>query len=207
LSYVIDDPRGVIAVVLAVLRPAGGPVSDGGRDSRELLVRVQAGVPGAFGEFFDRYGDLVGRYVLARLGDRAEAEDITSEVFIRALRYIGTFQWRGVDPGAWLITIARNLVLDHRGSARSRLEVATAEPRAEAVADPEAAALARLTHAEVLRCVRLLSPDQQEVIALRFLSDLSIADTAAVMGRNPGAVKALQHRALRRLAALLPAEL
>jgi RNA polymerase sigma-70 factor (ECF subfamily) len=206
LSHVIDGPRGVIAL-LAALRPAARPAPDGGSGARELLARVQAGEPGAFGEFYDRYGDLVGRYVLARLGDRAAAEDITSEVFIRALRYVGTFQWRGVDPGAWLVTIARNLVLDHAGSARYRMEVTTAEPRASAVADPEAAALSRLAHAEVLRCVRLLSADQQEVIALRYLSDLSIAATAELMGRTPGAVKALQHRALRRLAALLPADL
>ena len=208
MSYAVGGRLPRVGVVLAVLRQAGGSGSDEVPDVRELLGRVQAGEPAAFGEFYDRYVVLVHRYALARLGDRAAAEDVVSETFIRALRHIGAFRWRGVDPAAWLVTIARNLVLDHAGSARARFEVAAGEVRAPGrAADPEAAALARLRHDEVLRCVRMLSPDQQEVIALRYLHDLSIAATAEVMGRSAGAVKALQHRALRRLASLVPADL
>jgi RNA polymerase sigma-70 factor, ECF subfamily len=163
----------------------------------------------AFGQLYDRYVDVVHRYAFARLGDRTLAEDVTSETFLRALRRIGTVSYRGRDVGAWFVTIARNLVLDHVKSGRNRYEVVSGEPlEAELCTEgPEPAVLRRLSAEELLRCVRQLPADQQECVVLRFLQSMSVAETAIVMDRNAGAVKALQHRALRRLATLLPEDM
>ncbi|MFC3449717.1 sigma-70 family RNA polymerase sigma factor [Amycolatopsis speibonae] len=181
----------------------------------ELVSAAQGGDTSAFGRLYDRYVDVVYRYVLFRLGDRDLAEDVTSETFLRALRRITSVSYQGRDVGAWFVTIARNIILDHVKSSRFRLEVVTdevAEPNGapignvgvQAVVGPEQQAISRATRAELLRCVAELGEDQRECIVLRFMQGLSVAETAAIMKRNEGAIKALQHRAVRRLAQLLP---
>jgi RNA polymerase sigma-70 factor (ECF subfamily) len=171
-----------------------------------LVRAAQGGDTDAFGALYDRYVDVVYRYVLFRVGDRTLAEDVTSETFLRALRSIGSISYQGRDVGAWFVTIARNIVFDHVKSSRYRLEVTTAElaDNREVTDGPEQEVLTDATNAELLRCVAQLGEDQRECITLRFIQGLSVAETAARMGRNEGAIKALQHRAVRRLAQLLP---
>ena len=174
-----------------------------------LVRQAQDGDAEAFGRLYDHYVTMVHRYLLHRVGDRAQAEDFTSETFVRALRRIDSLSFQGRDVGAWLVTIARNIVRDHVKSSRFRLEVSTADMRdADRVTDgPEDAVVQALTNERLLACIRQLGSEQQECISLRFLQGLSVAETAAVMGKKDGAVKALQHRAVRRLASLLPEEL
>lgn len=183
--------------------------TDGHREVWALVDAAQGGDSAAFGQLYEHYVDQVFRYVLFRVGDKSLAEDVTSETFLRAFRRIGSLTYQGRDVGAWFVTIARNLVLDHVKSSRFRLEVATADPddANNPQAGPEHQVLTKLTHTELLRCVAQLGDDQRECIVLRFLQGLSVAETAAIMQRNEGAIKALQHRAVRRLAQLLPAEL
>ncbi|KOX33838.1 RNA polymerase sigma70 factor [Saccharothrix sp. NRRL B-16348] len=171
-----------------------------------LVRAAQGGDTDAFGALYDRYVDVVYRYVLFRVGDRTLAEDVTSETFLRALRSIGSISYQGRDVGAWFVTIARNIVFDHVKSSRYRLEITTAElaDNREVTDGPEQEVLTDATNAELLRCVAQLGEDQRECITLRFIQGLSVAETAARMGRNEGAIKALQHRAVRRLAQLLP---
>jgi RNA polymerase sigma-70 factor (TIGR02952 family) len=175
-------------------------------DVWELVRRVQAGDAEAFGQLYDHYVTMVHRYLYHRVADRALAEDLTSETFVRALRRIDSLSFQGRDVGAWLVTIARNLVLDHVKSSRYRLEVTTADMRdADRATDgPEDAVVQQLTNEQLLSCIRQLGGEQQECISLRFLQGLSVSETAAVMGKKDGAIKALQHRAVRRLARLLP---
>ena len=179
---------------------------EGPNEVWRVVERAQAGDTDAFAELYDRYMDLVFRYIYYRVGTRALAEDLTSETFLRALRRITSVTWQGRDFGAWLVTIARNLVADHYKSGRYRLEVSTADmldaDRAED--GPEGEVLDQLTNATLLETVKRLNPEQQECIVLRFLQGLSVAETAAVMGKNEGAIKALQYRAVRALARLLP---
>ncbi|WP_246626399.1 sigma-70 family RNA polymerase sigma factor [Modestobacter italicus] len=186
--------------------PVDVPATAGQLDVWEQVRRAQAGDAEGFGRLYDRYSGVVFRYLLPRVHDRATAEDLTSETFVRAFRRIDSLSFQGRDVGAWLVTIARNLVLDHLKSGRYRLEVSTADMREvdRATDGTEDAVLRRLASAEVLAGVRQLSADQRECLVLRFLQGLSVAETAAAMGRKDGAVKALQHRAVRRLAALLP---
>ena len=227
-----DDPAGPVVrpdttAPDTVAAGAAGRTSSAERaydDAWQLVRRTQDGDAEAFGLLYDRYVETVYRFVYYRLGDRSEAEDLTSETFMRALRRISTVHEQGRDIGAWLVTIARNLVLDHVKSAQYRLSIPTAEildvhhdihrdSNREAHRDShgdyydadatEGGALAALDQRALLEAVSRLSPEQQESIVLRFFQGLSLAETAAVMGRNAGAVKALQHRAMRRLHALL----
>ncbi|MFC4496561.1 ECF subfamily RNA polymerase sigma factor, BldN family [Streptomyces ovatisporus] len=178
-------------------------------DSRrmmDLVERAQSGESEAFGRLYDQYSDTVYRYIYYRVGGKATAEDLTSETFLRALRRIGTFTWQGRDFGAWLVTIARNLVADHFKSSRFRLEVTTGEmlDANEVERSPEDSVLESLSNAALLEAVRRLNPQQQECVTLRFLQGLSVAETARAMGKNEGAIKTLQYRAVRTLARLLP---
>lgn len=182
----------------------------GSQEVRLLVERAQNGDVEAFGQIYDRYNEIVFRYIYFRVGNRALAEDLASETFLRALRRITSFTWQGRDFGAWLVTIARNLVADHFKSGRYRLEMSTAEvldvDRAEGSpeGDPESLICEKLTNVTLLEAVQELNPDQQECIMLRFLQGFSVAETARSMGKNEGAIKALQYRAVRTLARLLP---
>ena len=177
--------------------------------SRELVERAQAGDTAAFGELYDRYAPSVQRFVQSRVGNKMLAEDITSDTFLRAMRRISTFTWQGRDFGAWLVTIARNLVADHFKSSRHRLEVPTGEmlDSDQTEPSPEDSVLAYLSNRALLDAVKQLNSQQQECVTLRFLHGLSVAETAQIMGKNDGAIKTLQYRAIRTLARLLPADL
>ncbi len=155
---------------------------------------------------FRTYHTPLVRYLTRRLGDRDWAEEVAQETFVRALRRITSVSYQGRDIGAWFVTIARNLIFDHVKSSRYRLEHSTGEiiELSPSTHGPEQQVLDMATNEELLRCVRKLNADQQECISLRILQGLSVAETAKIMDRYEGAVKALQHRAVRRLAQLLP---
>jgi RNA polymerase sigma-70 factor (ECF subfamily) len=169
----------------------------------DLIEAAQHGDRDAFGRLYSRYAPGVSRFVGARLRDRALAEDLTSETFVRALRRIDSVSYQGRDAGAWFTTIARNLITDHVKSHRAQRETVTAEIT-DANTDqdtPEQAVIRKDAAADVRRRVSQLPTDQQECIRLRYFQDLSIAETAEAMGRNEGAIKALQHRGVLGLRA------
>jgi RNA polymerase sigma-70 factor (ECF subfamily) len=220
-----DDATQVIATVVVEpvragppsdlrQRPDGFPErpdpTDAAAEVFRLVERAQAGDAEAFGLIYDRYLDAVFRFIYFRVGNRQLAEDLTSETFLRALRRIGSFTWQGRDLGAWLVTIARNLVADHFKSGKYRLEVTTSDvldaDREERGIEgsPETAVVGHITNVALLTAVKQLNPEQQECIVLRFLLGFSVAETAQSMGKNDGAIKALQYRAVRALARLLP---
>ncbi len=174
-----------------------------------LVQRAQRGDAEAFGLLYDRYVAMVFRFIYYRVNDRALAEDFTSETFLRALRRISTITYQGRDIGAWFMTIARNIVLDHVKSARHRLESTTAEtPEArEHAPSTENAVLAGLQSETLLAAVAELGDEQRDCIMLRFIHGMSVSETAAIMGKNDGAIKALQHRAVRKLADRVRGEL
>jgi len=174
-----------------------------------LVGLAQEGDGEAFGQLYDRYVDTVFRFIYFRVNDRALAEDFTSETFLRALRRIGTISYQGRDIGAWFITIARNIVLDHLKSARHRLETTTADTieGREQAQSTEAAVLDTLQSERLMEAVQQLGDEQRECVMLRFVHGMSVSETAQIMGKNDGAIKALQHRAVRKLADLVGSEL
>jgi RNA polymerase sigma-70 factor (ECF subfamily) len=168
-----------------------------------LVERAQAGDREAFAELYRAYRDVVYAFVQYRTGQRQLAEDIAQTVWVRAMRRIHTVEHQGRDIGAWLITIARNLITDHYKSGQYRREVSTGD-----VLDVEIAAdnvEAEVEAAQDARAVRRgldrLLPSHRRVLAARFLEDRPLVDVAAEFEINIPAVKALQYRATRALAA------
>ncbi|HSS67047.1 MAG TPA: sigma-70 family RNA polymerase sigma factor [Nocardioidaceae bacterium] len=192
--------------------PQSGSADVAGAEASRITALVdlaRAGDADAFGALYDHYSPAIYRFVYYRVRTRVLAEDLTSETFFRALRSIASFQWQGKDFGAWLTTIARNLIVDHFKAGRTRLETTTDDfsERREAGDNTEEEVLAALT-SEVLReAMTTLPTEQHECIVLRFLNGYSIAETATSLGRTEGAVKQLQLRAIRNLAKLLPEDL
>lgn len=205
-------PRAVRAAVATEPAPDQRWQPTGQTPDAEQIALVEQAVGGdsaAFGQLYDRYADLVYRYICYRVGQPALAEDLTSETFLRALRSIAGYQMQGKDFGAWLVTIARNLIADHYKSSRYRLELSTAELTdipSQPVAGPEQQVLDAISNEALLAAVARLNPEQQECIALRFLQGLSVSETAQLMGKREGAIKALQFRAIRALARLVPVD-
>ncbi len=180
-------------------------MSAAGGSEWDLVEAAQAGDREAFGALYGRYVRGVSHFLGNRVRDRGLVEDLTSETFTRALRRIDSVRDQGRDPGAWLTTIARNLVFDHSKSSRYKLDTPTAQidDRDSHDRDPEQTVIDRDTAAQLRRHVEALSADQRQSIQHRFYEDLSVAETAAAMGRSEGAVKALQHRAISQLRASL----
>ena len=171
-----------------------------------LVELARGGDTEAFGLLYDHYQPSVYRFLYYRTRSVALAEDLTSETFLRALRNMNGFRWQGRDLGAWLMTIARNLTTDHYKAGRTRLEMTTEDMTLhdDATDGPEAAVLAGITHEILLGALAELPTEQRECIIMRFLQGLSIAETAAALGRSEGAVKQLQLRGVRNLAKLMP---
>jgi RNA polymerase sigma-70 factor (TIGR02952 family) len=192
-----------------------GSGSDKGAAAPEQLARIealvqlaQAGDGEAFGQIYEAYVDVVYRYVYVRCGSHHLAEDLTAETFVRALRRLDSFTWTGKDIAAWFVTIARNLIVDHTKSSRYRMEVTTGELLdADEHADaPETLVLEQMRDRRLLEAVKELKAEQQECIVLRFLQGMTLAETAAILGRNENAVKQLQLRAVRSLHRALDGE-
>ncbi len=169
-----------------------------------LVERAQNGDSEAFARLYDLYVDQTFGYIYRRVGHRQTAEDLTGDVFLRAYRRLSSFSWQGVDLGAWIVTIARNRVNDHFKSARFRLERSTEKiidsPADTPPDDPERVTVARDMARALGQALERLKDDHREVIELRFVHNMSVAETAEIMGRSVGATKALQYRALRSLA-------
>lgn len=167
-------------------------------DSWALVDDAQRGNRDAFGALYSRYQAPVFCYVMARTGDRNLAEDLTQDVFVRALRRIDSVHDQGVDLSAWLITIARNLVLDHFKSGYIRYEIPTAGPGEFTGPDqhPAVGLIAADLADDIRRHVGRLTEPQREVLRFRFWAELSVTATAEVMQRKEGAVKGLQQRAV-----------
>jgi RNA polymerase sigma-70 factor (ECF subfamily) len=182
---------------------------DSAEDRERLIALVElarGGDADAFGLLYDHYQPSIYRFLYYRTRSVVVAEDLTSETFFRALRNMASFRWQGKDFGAWLMTIARNLATDHFKAGRTRLEMTTEDmgQHDDATDGPETAVLASLTNEILLEALTELPNEQKDCLVMRFLQGMSIAETAAVLGRSEGAIKQLQLRGVRNLAKLMP---
>ena len=169
-------------------------------DERELVEAAQRN-PSRFGALYERHVDRIYAFVLVRVRDRDVAEDITADVFHRALANLRTFEWRGAPFGAWLIRIAANAVADRRRRPSRETNAPDAHDALEALQAPETpeALDAFEEHARLYRCVDELPDVQRAVILERFAHERSLREVAAKLGKTEGAIKQIQLRALRAL--------
>jgi RNA polymerase sigma-70 factor, ECF subfamily len=170
------------------------PVDSGER----ALIEAAQSDPGCFAQLYENNFERVYAYILKRVGDRDQAQDLTSDVFYNALESIGQFEWRGIPFVVWLYRIAANAIID-RGRRASRLEAARLASRAESAPDSAADREAAEYHARLFKLVEELPDDQRRVITMRFAQERTTAEIAKEFGRSEGAIKQLQFRGLQAL--------
>jgi RNA polymerase sigma-70 factor (ECF subfamily) len=167
----------------------------------DVLMHASQGDREAFGQLYERYIDRIFNYVYYRTGNTHDAEDLTARVFQRAMSHIHNYTDRGVPFSAWLYRIAHNLVANwHRDRSR-RQEIRINDlPVLPAKGDqPETSLLRTEEQDALLRLIRKLPPERQNLLILKFVENLSNADIGQIMGRSEGAIKSLYHRTLLSL--------
>ncbi len=170
---------------------------------QKLVERAKEGESSAFGLLYDYYLPKIYRFVLIKVGQREEAEDITHLTFLKAWESIEGYSYRGYSFGSWLYRIARNSVADrYRGSyPQVSLEEAD-EPESEEPR-PGSDLDIKFDHNKIMAVLSKLGAIEQDVIIMRFVDDLAIREVAEAIGKSEGAVKLIQHRAIKKLKANL----
>ena len=164
---------------------------------RELVERAQAGDRDALEELYLLHFDRIFSYLQLSVGNRHDAEDLTTQTFLKMIEAIGRFRWRSAPFSAWLFRIAHNLAMDHfRASRRWQPEEEVPEPQRQESLSAEDEALHEIGKASMLELIAGLSPEQQQVLTLKFVFNFGNAEVATILGKTEGAVKSLQHRAL-----------
>jgi len=167
---------------------------------RGLVERAQLGDRAALEELYLIHFDRIYSYLHMTVGSRHDAEDLTTQTFVKMLESIGRFRWQSVPFSAWLFRIAHNLAMDHfRARRRWQPEEEIPPPVGAEETSAEDQALAAMGNAGLLELIARLSPEQRQVLTLKFVFRFSNGEAAAILGKTEGAVKSLQHRALSSL--------
>ena len=175
--------------------------------SEENLVQQAVnGDQAAFTQLYDRNFDKIYRYVYVRVRSQAEAEDLTQDVFIKALEAIGSYKWRDLPFAAWLFRIAHNRIIDHVRKISKEKRANLDEAGAVSMDDPVNIAEKHYEAQQLRAALERLPKAQQEVATLRFIAQLSIAEVAKTLGKSEGTVKALQFNATASLRKALSGE-
>jgi RNA polymerase sigma-70 factor (ECF subfamily) len=178
----------------------GNGRADTAQEVRALVERAQRGDREALEELYLLHFDRIYSYLHLSLGNRHDAEDLTTQTFLKMLEAIGRFRWQSAPFSAWLFRIAHNLAMDHfRARRRVRTEEDVPEPPGGEESSAEDQALDSLGEAGMLQLIERLSAEQRQVLTLKFLFGFANAEVADILGKTEGAVKSLQHRALASL--------
>jgi RNA polymerase sigma-70 factor, ECF subfamily len=167
---------------------------------RTLVERAQRGDRAALEDLYLIHFDRIYSYLHMSVGSRHDAEDLTTQTFVKMLESIGRFQWQAVPFSAWLFRIAHNLAMDHfRSRRRWHPEEEIPEPSGAEETSAEEQALAAIGQTGLMELIGRLSPEQRQVLTLKFVFRFSNGEAASILGKTEGAVKSLQHRALSSL--------
>jgi RNA polymerase sigma-70 factor (ECF subfamily) len=172
-------------------------------NEEKVVQRAINGDREAFTRLYDMHFDRIYRYVYVKVRDQAEAEDLTQDVFIKAYEAIKSYKWRDLPFTAWLFRIAHNRIIDHVRKTSKEKKASLDEAGAIAVGDPVAMTEQNFEIYQLKAALEKLPDAQKEVASLRFISELSIAEVAATLGKSEGTVKALQFSAVASLRKLL----
>jgi RNA polymerase sigma-70 factor, ECF subfamily len=164
---------------------------------KKLVAGGQAGDRGSLEELYLLHFDRIYSYLHMTVGNRHDAEDLTTQTFLKMLESIGKFRWGAAPFSAWLFRIAHNLAMDHfRAARRVQPEEEVPEPEAGEDTSAEVGALESLGRQSMLEMIDELSPEQQQVLTLKFVFNFSNREAATILDKTEGAIKSLQHRAL-----------
>jgi RNA polymerase sigma-70 factor (ECF subfamily) len=167
------------------------------QDEQDIVRRAQQYDQQAFGQLYEEHFDKIYRYIALKIGNKVEAEDMTQQVFLKALRSISGYKWRNIPFSAWLFYLRKK-----SKRVTMSLDESIIIP-SDSDTNPQKIAEHRLNVEQLTSATRQLTPAQQEVISLRFAGEMPIAQVAATMDRSEGAVKALQHSAIVALRKIL----
>jgi RNA polymerase sigma-70 factor, ECF subfamily len=173
------------------------PARESTEHVRELVARGQQGDRDALEELYLIHFDRIYSYLHVSVGNRHDAEDLTTQTFLKMLEKIGSFKWQSAPFSAWLFRIAHNLAMDHfRSRRRWQPEEEVPEPPGDEEPSAELLAMQTIGRESMLKLIERLSPEQQQVLTLKFVFNLPNAEVAAILDKTEGAIKSLQHRAL-----------
>jgi RNA polymerase sigma-70 factor (ECF subfamily) len=176
---------------------AAKPAREQQAQIRALVGRAQAGDRNALEELYLIHFDRIYSYLHMSVGNRHDAEDLTTQTFLKMLESIGKFRFQAAPFSAWLFRIAHNLAMDHfRAARRWQPEEEVPEPVGDEEPSAEAQALQSIGRQSMLELIEDLSPEQQQVLTLKFVFNFPNAEVATILGKTEGAIKSLQHRAL-----------
>lgn len=169
----------------------------------QLIKRAQHGDAAAFGTLYEQQLAAIYRYVFYRVGNVAEAEDLTETVFLRAWEALEHYRRRDVPFSAWLYRIAHNAIIDRYRSDHEMVSYEEQTDLHDEADGPEEWVSEVETTEVLIKALAQLPPDHQQVLVLRFINGLNHAETSHVLGRSEDAVRVLQHRALKALRVIL----
>lgn len=172
----------------------------------ELLERARGYEAQALAEIYDRYSQSVYRYLYRYVGDAAQAEDLTGEVFLKLLQALDTRRAPREQLQGWLYRVAHNLAMDWFRGGGNTATVSLEESWLAGGESPSTTVEKREAQQQVRSALQHLTVDQQQVILLRFGEGLNVSQVATLLSKSDGAVKVLQHRAVKRLRKLLDGE-
>jgi RNA polymerase sigma-70 factor, ECF subfamily len=191
--------------VKAFVKPPANPLPSGAADrSSDLVRRAQMGDRQAFSDLYELYSPKIYAYVLRHVNGEIEvAQDLTGDVFLKAMEHLATYRFQDVPFSSWLYRIAHNRVIDHyrRAPKLQPVDIEDEEPVAEKAAGLDVSWL--LNRRVLYDAINMLTPEQRNVVVLRLLQCRSVAETACTMGRSEDAIKQLQRRALAALERIL----
>jgi RNA polymerase sigma-70 factor (ECF subfamily) len=165
-----------------------------------LIRRAQALDPGALAELYDRHFDGIYRYLFTRVRHQADAEDLTEQVFLKMVDSIQRYRPRGVAFSSWLYRIAHNLLVDrYRRAGRDAVELSSQVHDDRPHADPAVMAQNSDDRRRLIAAIQRLTPEQQQIITMRFIDNLDVEEIARLTHRRAGAIHSMQHRALASL--------
>lgn len=175
-------------------------------DDTVLMVRARQRDAAAFSVLYERHGAQVYRYIAYRTSRQHIAEDLTAEVFLNAWKTVDRYTERGATVRAWLLRLAHNEVVDYYRTRRQDTPLPEHDGGMPSLPGPELAVELQTTQATLIRAIRQLSEEWQQLILLRFVEELSFEEIATIMGKRSGACRVMQHRALARLREILLTE-
>ncbi len=170
------------------------------KEEQELVKKAKNGEREAFGKLYDKHLTPIYRFVFLKVGNRADAEDISHQVFLSAWQNIRNYKFQGHPFSSWLYKIAINTVIDYWRMRKNNVSIELVSEKI--ITDPAEASLAveqRLEFELVKTALLKLEPDQQNVLIMKFIDELSNKEIAHILNKSEGAIRVIQHRALRQL--------